>query len=763
MDEEREIEIESYSGPAGGWGSMKSLAEIIKREKDPPVETLRALSRQNKPDGFACVSCAWGKPAKPHVAEFCENGAKATAWELTSFRVTPDFFKEHAVTELRGWKDFDLEQAGRLTHPLKYDAGTDKYEAVSWADAFTDIGAQLKGFDPTKVVFYASGRASLETSYMYSIFARMYGSQNLPDSSNMCHETTSVGLKSAIGSPVGTIHLEDYEKCDAIFFWGQNSGSNSPRFLHPLKACADRGVEIITFNPLKERGLERFTDPQNPAQMLTGRSTQISTQYHQVKTGGDIAAIMGMCKYAIEADDAARADGRPAVLDHDFIAEHTTRFEDFAARARATSWDDIVRESGLSKKAITDAARVYCRSERVIAVYGMGLTQHRHGIDNVHMVVNLMLLRGNIGRPGAGMGPVRGHSNVQGQRTVGITEKPELAPLDLIKKLCDFEPPREKGWDTVAACEAVLDGTAQGFIGLGGNFVRAIPDQQRIEPAWRDIPLTVHIATKLNRSHLVPGKTCYLLPCLGRIETDMQASGAQSVSIEDSFSNIYGSKGKATPASDHLLSEAAIVAEMAKATLPPNPKVDWDGWAGDYAKVRDAIEATYPDKFKDFNARMFTPGGFWKGNAAAHREWKTESGKAEFNVPAGLNAIGFADAEGRYRLMTLRSNDQFNTTIYGYHDRFRGIKGTRDVVLMNAADIVKAGLAEGDMVSLIGDSGDNSQRRVDGLRVVPYEIPEGCLGAYYPECNLLIPLAHHALESHVPAGKSVPVRLEKSH
>jgi molybdopterin-dependent oxidoreductase alpha subunit len=612
------------------------------------------------------------------------------------------------------------------------------------------------------VIFYASGRASLETSYMWSLFARMYGSQNLPDSSNMCHETTSVGLKSAIGSAVGTCHMSDFDSCDAIFFFGQNTGVNSPRFLHPLKACAERGVEIITFNPLKERGLERFTDPQNPVQMLTGRSTQISTQYHQVKAGGDIAVLMGMCKYAIEADAAARANGEPPVLDHDFIAENTRGFDAFAAMARAASWDAIVHESGLPKQAILDAAKVYCRSERVIGVYGMGLTQHRHGIDNVHMFVNLLLLRGNIGRPGAGMCPVRGHSNVQGQRTVGITEKPELAPLDRLAELYDFEPPREEGWDTVQSCEAVLDGRAQAFVALGGNFTRAIPDQARIEPVWRKLGLTVHIATKLNRSHLLPGETCYLLPCLGRIETDMQATGPQAVTIEDSFSQISGSRGKATPASPHLLSEPAIVAGIAKATLAPNPKLDWDDWVGDYGKVRDAIEATYPEMFKDFNARMWTPGGFWKGNPAAHREWKTASGKAEFNCPAGLNATGFAEAAGRYRLMTLRSNDQFNTTIYGYHDRFRGINGTRDVVLMNTADMAKAGVAEGDTVSLVGDSGDNIARRVDGLRVVPYAIPEGCLGAYYPECNDLIPVAHHALESRVPAGKSVPVRLEKA-
>ncbi|HVI98520.1 MAG TPA: FdhF/YdeP family oxidoreductase [Sphingomonas sp.] len=755
------IDLTPYDAPAGGWGSMKSVVEISRREKIP-AEALRELARLNKPGGVACVSCAWGKPEKPHLAELCENGVKATAWELTSYRVTPEFFAAHTLAELRGWKDYDLEQAGRLTHPMKYDQATDQYAAVSWEEAFADIGAKLSGYDPTRVIFYASGRASLETSYMWSLFARMYGSHNLPDSSNMCHETTSVGLKSAIGSAVGTCHMSDFDSCDAIFFFGQNTGVNSPRFLHPLKACADRGVEIVTFNPLKERGLERFTDPQNPVQMLTGRSTQISTQYHQVKAGGDIAVLMGMCKYAIEADDAARARGEPPVLDHAFIAENTNGFDAFAAMARAASWDAIVHESGLPKQAILDAAKVYCRSKRVIGVYGMGLTQHRHGIDNVHMFVNLLLLRGNIGRPGAGMCPVRGHSNVQGQRTVGITEKPELAPLDRLAELYEFEPPREEGWDTVQSCEAVLDGRAQAFVALGGNFTRAIPDQARIEPVWRKLGLTVHIATKLNRSHLLPGETCYLLPCLGRIETDMQASGPQAVTIEDSFSQISGSRGKATPASPHLLSEPAIVAGIAKATLPPNPNVDWDGWVGDYARVRDAIEATYPEMFKDFNARMWTPGGFWKGNLAAHREWKTASGKAEFNCPAGLNATGFAEAAGRYRLMTLRSNDQFNTTIYGYHDRFRGINGTRDVVLMNTADMAQAGVAEGDTVSLVGDSGDNIARRVDGLRVVPYAIPEGCLGAYYPECNDLIPVAHHALQSRVPAGKSVPVRLEKA-
>ncbi len=756
MSDEQTDDIEPYDGPAGGWGSIKSLARIGLREKIGP-EVLRETTRQNKPDGFACVSCAWGKPAHPHPAEFCENGAKATAWELTSYRNTPDFFQRHDVTTLRGWKDHDLEQAGRLTQPLRYDASSDRYLAVSWDEALADIGSKLKGYDPTSVIFYVSGRASLETSYMWGLMARMYGSQNLPDSSNMCHESTSVGLKSAIGSPVGTIHLSDYEHCDAIFYFGQNPGTNSPRFLHPLRACAKRGVEIVVFNPLKERGLERFTDPQNPIEMVTLTSTPIATQYHQVRTGGDIAALMGICKYLIEADDKLGN-----ILDHDFIAEHTTGFDLFADRARETGWDVIERESGLTRLNLEAAGAVYARRKNVIAVYGMGLTQHVGGIDNVHMLVNLMLLRGNIGKRGAGMGPVRGHSNVQGQRTVGISEKPELVPLDRMAEQFAFEPPRKKGWDTVASCAAVIDGRASAFLGLGGNFVRAIPETTAMEEAWRNLDLTVHIATKLNRSHLLPGKTSYILPCLGRIEEDVQASGPQSVSIEDSFSRIYGSQGKATPASPTLLSEAAIVAGIAKATLEANPKLDWDAWVGDYAKVREAIEVSYPDKFARYNERMFTPGGFWKGNAAAHREWLTESGKAEFNVPAGLNATGFDDAAGRFRLMTLRSNDQFNTTIYGYHDRFRGIDGTRDVVFMSSTDMAVIDVEEGDSVTLIGDAGTNRDARLPGLRVVRYEIPAGCIGAYYPECNLLIPLSHHAIDSHVPAAKSVPVRVEKS-
>jgi len=750
--------IKPFKGPAGGWGSVRSLAEIIPREH-LPAEGFRELVRQNKPEGFMCVSCAWPKPADHHPFEFCEEGAKATAWELTKFRTTPEFFAAHTLTELRGWKDYDLEQHGRLTHPLRYDPATDKYVACSWDEAFDAIAAALEPLDPKSVVFYSSGRASLEASYMYGLMARMFGNQNLPDSSNMCHESTSVGLKAAIGVPVGTTQLEDFDHCDAILFFGQNVGSNAPRMLHNLRDCRKRGVEIITFNPLKERGLERFTDPQNPIEMTTLSETRISTQYHQVKAGGDIAAMMGIAKFLIEWDDDAREAGRPDVLDHAFIKAHTRDFDTFELKVRATTWDAIEHESGLSRGELEASAKIYAQAKAVMAIYGMGLTQHVKGVENVRMVVNLLLMRGNIGRPGAGPTPVRGHSNVQGQRTVGITEKTELVPVERIEEQYGFTAPREKGLDTVESCRGVIDGSVKAFIALGGNFLRAVPETAKMEAAWPQLDVSVQIATKLNRNHLFAGRTTFLLPCLGRIEQDVQASGPQAVSTEDSMSCIHGSRGKATPASPHLLSEPAIVAALAKRILPTNPRLDWDAWVADYARIREAIEQTYPEVFKDYNQRLFTPGGFWKGNKAAERIWLTKSGKAEFLAPSDLSATGFGDAEGRFRLITLRSNDQFNTTIYGYHDRFRGIKGTRDVLLMNADDMRGAGLHEGEVVALESDAGDGVQRRRDGMIVTPYDIPSGCLGAYYPEANVLIPVEHHAEQSHVPAAKSVPVRI----
>ena len=741
-----------YEGPTGGWRSLTSIARIFGKEVDRP-DAFDLLRRQNKPGGFMCVSCAWTKPKDYHVAEFCENGAKATLWEQTGRRASPEFFARHTLGELRTWQDNQLEQAGRLTHPMRYDRESDKYVPCSWDEAFQAIGAELKALDPRASVFYTSGRASLETSYCWALFARLYGHNNLPDSSNMCHETTSVGLKKVTGSPVGTCTLEDIEKCDALFFFGQNTGSNSPRFLHTLQAAVKRGCRIVTFNPVRERGLIEFVNPQNPVEMLTPKSTKISCLYLQVRPGGDIAAIMGMIKHVLEREEAKWAADRQHLLDVDFIEQHTVHFEAFRGEAEATSWEEIEQESGIARDDLKAAADVYCEADRVIGIYGMGVTQHVHGSQTIGMLVNLLLLRGNIGREGAGISPVRGHSNVQGQRTVGISEKPELVPNDTLKKLFDFDPPQDKGVNTVEACEGIIAGRIRAFLGLGGNFVRAVPERGKIEAAWPNMRLTVQIATKLNRSHLINGEVAYLLPCCGRSEEQ------QTVTMEDSLSMIHGSVGKARPASEHLLPEMAIVAGIAAATLPPNPKVRWDEWVADYAKVRDLIEATYPDKFKDFNKRLFTPGGFYKGNKARERIWETQSGKAEFTVPAGLSAIGVPDKPGRWRLMTLRSNDQFNTTIYGYSDRLRGIEGTRDVLLMHPDEIAAAGLNEGQRVSLVSDADDGEHRRVDGLTVTAFDLPRGTLAGYYPELNPLIPLWYHDKLSKTPAAKGVPVRI----
>jgi molybdopterin-dependent oxidoreductase alpha subunit len=762
MDKKRKTEAYPYS--SGGWGSLKAVTKILSQEK-VALKDSTVLLRQNKPDGFMCVSCSWAKPADPHTFEFCESGAKATAWDTTAKRVTHDFFDVHPVSELLTWHDHDLEEAGRLTEPLRYDVATDRYVPVSWHQAFDEIGRELNGMDPDRVVFYTSGRASLETSYMLQLFARMYGTNNLPDSSNMCHESSSVGLKEAIGVGVGTIMLEDFEKTDLMFFFGQNVGTNSPRMLHPLQDSRKRGVPIITFNPLREPGLISFTNPQSPVQMLSPTETQISTQYHQVKTGGDTAAILGLCKVVIAADDAALAAGGPRVLDDVFIREHTHGFEDFADFARQAEWTDIERVSGLSRADIKLAADEYIKANAVIIHYGMGLTQHRMGVQNVRMLCNFLLLRGNIGKPGAGPSPVRGHSNVQGQRTVGITEKPELAPLDKLAQQFSFEPPRKKGMNIVEAFEAMVEGEVSAVLNLGGNLVRSVPDRLQTEPAWSRLRLTVNVATKLNRSHLVHGAVSYILPCLSRIEFDRQASGDQAVSMEDSTGCMHGSHGVTEAASTDVRSEPFIIAGIAKATLEGRSTVDWNAWRDDYSRVRAAIAETYPEIFHDFEARMWTPGGFPRPLPARERKWQTKSGKAEFMVPESLGEDpDMLEREpGALRLMTLRADSQFNTTIYNLDDRFRGIKGSRMIILMNRADMESHSLQEGDKVTLQTIADDGIQRRVEGLRIVPYDIPPGCIAGYYPECNPLLPLWHYAKESKVPGAKSIPVRIIERH
>ncbi|MFL5295039.1 MAG: FdhF/YdeP family oxidoreductase [Phenylobacterium sp.] len=788
--------IKPYKGPTGGYGSAMSVAEILIREGVPLEGTELLVGKHNKASGYMCVSCAWGKPAQPHPIEACENGIKAMAWEVTHKKVEPAFFEQHTLAELETWPDHRLEEAGRLTEPMRWNPETDRYVRVSWESAFEEIGRELKALSatPDATVFYASGRASLEASYMYQLLARLYGTNNLPDSSNMCHESTSVALPQSIGVSVGTVTLQDFETTDLILYVAHNPGTSAPRILHQLQAAVRRGAKIIGINPLRERGLERFKNPQSPVEMLSTQETEIASAIYQVRNGGDIALLTGVCKALIEWDDllaakgeahetdreallaqtkddagfSAKAAGAAAaarrVLDHDFIAQHSHGFEAFAAYCRAADWAQLEGVSGLPRADMEQLARDYAAAERAMIVYGMGLTQHVAGVENVLMVTNLLLLRGNIGKTGAGVCPVRGHSNVQGQRTVGITEKPELAPLDKLKALYGFEPPRTEGTTIVTACEKMLSGEVKAFIALGGNVVRAAPDLPRVEDAWKRLRLTVAIATKLNRSHVVHGEVAYLLPCLGRIEIDEQASGPQAVSMESSIAHFHGSRGQVKPASPHLLSEPAIVAGIAKAALPPNPKVPWDAWVGDYSKVREAIEQTWPATFKGLNEKMFDPGGMIRPLAARERKWNTRTGKANFIVPSQLFAgdVGSFGQPGVLQLVTLRSNDQFNTTVYGFDDRFRGVKGTRMVVFMNAADIAELGFQVDEFVDLTSAMDEATPRVARGFRIVPYDIPKGCIGAYYPEANALIPLSHHDRQARTPAYKATPVRLSRS-
>ena len=753
---DQDHDLPYYDKPAGGWGSLEGIREIFGKTHEEPA-AVGVLAALNKRRGVMCSSCAWAKPAHPSMAEFCENGAKSVLWELDAANVDAAFFKAHPVAELRGWSDHDLERAGRLAEPVRYDPETDRYVAVSWDEAFAEIGRELSALDdPKQAVFYASGHAGLEPSYLYALFARAMGHQNLPQSSNMCHETTSVNLKSCIGTPVGTCTLEDFDHCDAIFFFGQNTGTNSPRFLHTLKVAVQRGCRVVTFNPLRERGLIEFTDPKNIGQMAFGGATRISELYYQLRPGGDVAVLAGLMKCVLAAEDARPGE----VLDHAFLRDHTTGFDATAEAVRAINWEDIEHHAGLTRDMIEEAAQVYLSAKNVIGIYGMGMTQHVNGWLNLGMFCNLLMMRGNIGRLGAGISPVRGHSNVQGQRTVGIGEKSAHMPADKLRALFGIDPPEEDGMNAVQAMEGLLAGRVKALISLGGNLVRALPDRERLEAAWPRLDLSVNIATKLNRSHLAPGKVSYILPCLGRTDTDKQGGKRQAVSMEDTFSHIYGSIGRADPPSEHLLSETAIVAGIAKATLPETPALKWDDWVADYSRVRDLIAQTFPEDFADFNDRLFQPGGFYRGNPARERVWKTDSGKAQFTKPTTLSALGQEPAGDRVMtLITLRSNDQFNTTIYGFSDRLRGLKGDRNILLIHPDEMARLGLTEGQMVSVSCAVDDGISRRLKGLKVTPYDLPMRCVAGYYPELNPLVPLGYHEKNSRTPAYKGTPVEI----
>jgi molybdopterin-dependent oxidoreductase alpha subunit len=755
MAQKREVPgIRPYNSPAGGWGALKATANAVRLQMDV-TEAPGLLLRTNKPTGFDCPGCAW--PDKEHTStfQFCENGAKAVTWEATNKRVTPEFFAEHTVSELLTWSDFALEDAGRLTHPMVYDRASDTYKPIAWEDAFTRIGEVMRSQpDPDMVEFYTSGRASNEAAFLFQIFAREYGTNNFPDCSNMCHEATSVGLPQSIGIGKGTVSLDDFDECDLIISMGHNPGTNHPRMMGTLHECSRRGVPIIVFNPLKERALERFADPQSAIEMATFTSTRIASSYYQVKIGGDAAALKGIMKAVL-----ALAETSEEVLDRAFIAEHTIGFDDLVTDLNQTEWADIERVSGLARADLERVADIYAKSKATIVAYGMGITQHARGTANVQQIANLLLLRGNFGRPGAGICPLRGHSNVQGNRTVGITEKPTSALIEGIERAFGFQSPAHHGHDAVAAMQAMAEGRSKVLLCLGGNFSIALPDPALCAEAMRKLDLAVHMNTKLNRSNLLIGKESFLFPVLGRTEQDVQATGPQSVTTEDSMSMVHASRGRLKPASDQLRSEPAIVAAMAQATLPAS-KVAWMELINDYDLIRDKIEIVYPD-FADYNERIRVPGGFRLPLGPTERVWKTPSGKAVFKLFDGLNEDISLSDKSILKLATIRSHDQYNTTIYGLDDRYRGVFGRRDVLFMNDKDLQANGLEHGDLVE-IETALPSGAKRLLQLTAISYDISEGSVAAYYPEANCLIPLDYQDKESGTPSYKSIPVHISKA-
>jgi molybdopterin-dependent oxidoreductase alpha subunit len=720
--------------------------------------TALTLLKVNQKDGFDCPGCAWPEPEHRHTAEFCENGAKAVAEEATLRRVTPDFFAAHPVSDLARRSGYWLGQQGRITQPGYLAEGSDHYEPVPWERAFEIIAEELTALgSPDEAVFYTSGRTSNEAAFLYQLFAREFGTNNLPDCSNMCHESSGSALGETIGVGKGSVLLEDLHRAELIIVAGQNPGTNHPRMLSALERAKASGARIVTVNPLPEAGMERFKNPQS-ARGLAGGGTRLTDLFLQIRLGGDQALFRALNRLLLEAEDTAARQGRPGtVLDHDFIGEHTHGFEEFATAARATGWDEVLRATGLRPEQFDQFLAMVLEAKSVVVCWAMGLTQHKHSVPTIREVVNFLLLRGNIGRPGAGVCPVRGHSNVQGDRTMGIFERPAPAFLDALEKEFGFAPPRHHGLDVVRSIRALRDGQAKVFFAMGGNFVAASPDTAVTEDAMRRARLTVHVSTKLNRSHVVTGARALILPTLGRTEKDVQASGEQFVTVEDSMGMVHASRGGLSPASGHLLSEPAIICRLARAVLGPQSAVPWEELAADYDRIRDHVARVVPG-FQDFNAKVRRPGGFTLPHAPRDaRSFPTATGKANFTAaPVEYPAV----PEGRLLLQTLRSHDQYNTTIYGLDDRYRGIKNGRRVVLLHPDDAAAHGLADGSYTDLVSEWTDGRERRAGGFRVVVYPTTRGCAAAYYPETNVLVPLDHTADTSNTPASKSVVIRLE---
>ncbi|QGL97324.1 FdhF/YdeP family oxidoreductase [Stenotrophomonas maltophilia] len=753
MSEQKPPRYKPYDQPAGGWGAAGATAKVL-LQQSVIGKGSKALLAMNQPGGFKCPSCAFPDADERKKLEFCENGAKALAWEATQFRAGRELFARYTVTELMAQTDYWLEMQGRLTEPMRYDAATDHYVPCSWDDAFALIGRHLQALDsPHQAEFYTSGRTPNEAAFLYSIFVREFGTNNFPDCSNMCHEPTSRGLPPAIGVGKGTIVLQDFEHAEAIFVIGQNTGTNSPRMMSNLVEARKRGIPIVAVNPMPERALIRFAEPQDVVQMATFGSTAITSEFVHIRIGGDLALIKGMMKVMFERE----AQGE-RVLDHAFLAEHTVGLEALREDVLAQDWDQIVQVSGISQAQIHRCAEIYIRSNATVICYGMGLTQHQYGSRLLQQVANLLMLRGNFGKPGAGIGPIRGHSNVQGDRTVGIDEKPKPAYLDRVQQVFGFDPPREHGHHVVESIEAMLDGSAKVFIGLGGNFIHAVPDTPRAYEAMRGLELTVGIATKLNRGHLVHGRDALILPVVARSERIVTPAGEQFVTIEDAMSNVTASRGVLEPVSADVLPEVEIVCRMALATLPGS-RVDWAGCMHDYAPIRELIAAVYPEIYTGFNQRIQQPQGFHLDIPPRRRVWPTPNGKANILVMPGLDVDDPVHDPEMLRLATVRSHDQYNTTIYSYNDRYRGVYNDRMVLFMNIEDRLARGLEKEARVSLETISSDGVQRRIEGLTVLDYPMPRGALAGYYPELNPLLPLDYYDRISGTPAAKSIPVRM----
>ncbi|RDI13068.1 molybdopterin-dependent oxidoreductase alpha subunit [Rhodococcus sp. AG1013] len=737
-----------YHHPAAGWGAAKSVGRVLAREGEF-LDGPRGIMRMNHEGrGFDCPGCAWPDDLKGLHLDICENGIKHVTWEMTHKRVGRDFFAAHTVGELSRWSDAALEDQGRLTEPMRYDPDTDRYVPISWPDAFDLVGRALRELDePDQAAFYTSGRLGNEATFLYQLLARELGTNNLPDCSNMCHEASGRALQASLGTGKGTVDLKDWEVTDALFVMGVNAASNAPRMLTSLVEAYKRGAQIVHINPLIEAAARRAIIPHEFLAMASFRSTPTSTLNLQPRIGGDMALLRGMAKVVL---DEARTD--PKALDTEFIERHTSGFAEYRALCEATSWEEIEHQSGVARADIRKAALVYCEADRSIFSWCLGVTQHDHGVDTAREIVNLLLLRGNLGREGAGPSPVRGHSNVQGNRTCGIDHRPTGEFLDRLAAVCEIDPPRRHGLDTVGTIEAMHRGDVLVFVGMGGNFALAAPDTPYTFAALQKCRLTMHVSTKLNRSHLVHGRDALILPCLGRTEKDQQRAGVQATSVEDSMSMVHLSIGMKRPASPHLLSEPAIVAGIARAALPDSA-TPWERYVEDYDRIRDTMSHVL-DGFEDFNRRVRLPLGFRIRQPARELVFDTPSGRAEFSTATLPDVV---PAEDRLVLCTMRSHDQWNTTIYSDNDRYRGVKNLRTLIFMNADDMRERGIGKFDDVDITSIARDGSTRSLHGYTAIPYDIPRGSAAGYMPEMNVLCAIGDYSTQSDQPLMKNVRI------